>query len=243
MTAAPPLGTISLRLPHLHFSLATVLTIRLQRAGRKKSPFYRIVVAEHSAPIQGRFLERVGHLNPLSQPNEVELKGERIEYWISVGAKPTDRVARLISSNGLSVGEKFIAKRMMKPSKAAEREAEAKRKAEEEAQKAAEEKAAAEAAAAEQAAAAQEDAAATEEVAEDSVEETASEAETAAEGTDKAAAEEAPAEDKSEEPVEEVKEEAPAEEVKSEESAEEEALAEEVKKEDAPTDEGEEEVK
>ena len=107
-----------------------MLVIRLQRAGRRKSPFYRIVVAEKSAPVKGKFIERVGHYNPLSTPKTVVLKSERIEHWISVGATPSDTVARLAAKNGISAAEKFIKKRVMKPSKA---ELEAKKKAEEEA--------------------------------------------------------------------------------------------------------------
>lgn len=110
--------------------MGNLLVIRLQRAGRKKNPFYRIVVAEKSAPVKGRFVERVGHYNPLSTPKTVVLKTERIEHWISVGATPSDTVARLVAKNGISAAEKFISKRVMKPSKA---DLEAKQKAEEEA--------------------------------------------------------------------------------------------------------------
>lgn len=124
-----------------------MLVIRFQRAGRKKNPFYRIVVAEKSRSVKGRFIERVGHYNPLSQPKDIFLKNDRIEHWISVGATPSQTAARLFAKNGIVSVEKFIEKRVTKQSKE-EREAQekAKQEAEETAQKAAEEKAAAEAA-------------------------------------------------------------------------------------------------
>lgn len=118
----------------------------MQRTGRKNAPFYHIVVAEKSKPVQGKFLERLGYYNPLVQPKDISLQKERIEYWISVGAQPSQTVARLCTKNGISSAEKFIQTRAQKPSKA-EVEA-AKKKAEEEAakKKAEEEKAASEAA-------------------------------------------------------------------------------------------------
>lgn len=72
------------------------LKIRLARGGAKKRPFYRIVVAEATSPRDGRFVERVGSYNPLLSHENAErvvLNKERIHYWLSVGAKPTDRVA------------------------------------------------------------------------------------------------------------------------------------------------------
>ncbi len=104
------------------FFVSRVLVIRFQRAGRKKSPFYRIVVAEKSRAVKGRFVEKVGHYNPVTNPKEVSLNTERIEHWISVGATPSQTAARLFHSNGMTSAEKFIAKRVMKPSRA-EREA------------------------------------------------------------------------------------------------------------------------
>lgn len=127
-----------------------MLVIRLQRAGRKKSPFYRIVVAEKSAPVKGRYVERVGYYNPMSDPKEVVLEKEKIVTWIQKGAQPSETMARLLAKEGIKEAEKFVKARLQKPSK---KELEAKQKAEEEAaaKKAAEEeaKAAAEAAAAE----------------------------------------------------------------------------------------------
>lgn len=70
--------------------------IRLARHGAKKSPFYRIVVADNENPRDGRFLENVGTYNPLKDPAEVTLKSERIEYWLGQGAIPTDTVKGLL---------------------------------------------------------------------------------------------------------------------------------------------------
>jgi len=75
------------------------LKIRLARGGAKKRPFYRIVVADSRMPRDGRFIERVGTYNPMlpkEHPDRVELKTERIQHWLSVGARPSDRVARFL---------------------------------------------------------------------------------------------------------------------------------------------------
>ena len=75
------------------------LKIRLARGGSKQRPFYRIVVAEADAPRDGRFVERVGTYNPMlvkTNPTRIVLDAERIQHWLSVGAQPTDRVARFL---------------------------------------------------------------------------------------------------------------------------------------------------
>ena len=74
--------------------------IRLARHGAKKKPFYRIVVADIESPRDGKFLENVGTYNPLKDPAEVSLKGERIKYWIDQGATPTDTVRSLLKKEG-----------------------------------------------------------------------------------------------------------------------------------------------
>ncbi|MGL5784535.1 MAG: 30S ribosomal protein S16 [Alphaproteobacteria bacterium] len=80
------------------------LKIRLARAGSKKRPFYRIVVAEATAPRDGRFVEKVGTYNPML-PKEhtlrIVLNQERIQHWLSVGSQPTERVARFLGTAGL----------------------------------------------------------------------------------------------------------------------------------------------
>jgi small subunit ribosomal protein S16 len=70
--------------------------IRLARHGAKKRPFYRVVVADSESPRDGKFLEVVGTYNPLTDPADVSLKGERIEYWIDQGAQPTNTVKSLL---------------------------------------------------------------------------------------------------------------------------------------------------
>ncbi len=81
------------------------LKIRLARGGAKKRPFYRIVVAEATSPRDGRFVERVGSYNPMLAQDHQErivLNKERIQYWMSVGAQPTDRVALFLGQSGLA---------------------------------------------------------------------------------------------------------------------------------------------
>ncbi len=74
--------------------------IRLARGGRKKRPFYRIVVASSEAPRDGRFIEGIGIYNPLPETPEVRFNAERLEYWLQQGAKPTDTVKSLIRKYG-----------------------------------------------------------------------------------------------------------------------------------------------
>src|SRR5271170_5417333 len=69
-----------------------VLTIRLARIGKKKKPFYRVVVIERTRPRDGRVRELVGTYDPLKKPAEIKLDGERIKYWLSEGAQPSDTV-------------------------------------------------------------------------------------------------------------------------------------------------------
>jgi small subunit ribosomal protein S16 len=75
-----------------------MVTIRLTRTGAKNRPFYHVIVADSRSGRDGRYIERVGFFNPLARGNEVRLRldSERVEYWKSHGAQPSDRVARLI---------------------------------------------------------------------------------------------------------------------------------------------------
>ncbi len=151
------------------------LKIRLSRGGSKKRPFYRIVVAEASAPRDGRYVERVGHYNPMvAKDNDQRLvvNGERITHWLGLGAQPTERVQKLLSTVSLAEPVKL----REQPKKAAPGKKRAEREAE-----------AAEAAAAAAAEAAEAEAAAAEAPAEDAAVEEAP--------AEEAAAEEAPAED------------------------------------------------
>lgn len=69
-----------------------MLTIRLTRIGKKKHPFYRIVVTEKTRPRNGRFVEIVGTYNPQTEPHTVLLKQDRVQYWLGQGAQPSDTV-------------------------------------------------------------------------------------------------------------------------------------------------------
>lgn len=75
-----------------------MVTIRLTRTGAKKRPFYHLNVAESSARRDGRFIERVGYFNPIAtgKAQRLSVDLERVDYWMSVGAQPSDRVAALI---------------------------------------------------------------------------------------------------------------------------------------------------
>ncbi len=75
-----------------------MVSIRLSRGGSKRRPFYHVVVSDSRSPRDGRYIERVGFFNPQArgQEEEVRLDNARIEYWMSKGAKPSERVASLI---------------------------------------------------------------------------------------------------------------------------------------------------
>lgn len=75
--------------------------IRLRRMGAKKSPFYRVVVADSRYPRDGRFIEEIGTYNPLTEPATVEVDAEKVQKWISNGAQPTDTVKRLLKNKGI----------------------------------------------------------------------------------------------------------------------------------------------
>ncbi len=79
------------------------LKIRLSRGGAKKRPFYKIVLADSRSPRDGKFIEKLGTYNPMLPSDHAErlvLKEERIKHWLSVGAQPTDRVAKFFSDAG-----------------------------------------------------------------------------------------------------------------------------------------------
>ncbi|MBT5231947.1 MAG: 30S ribosomal protein S16 [Methylococcales bacterium] len=75
-----------------------MVTIRLSRGGAKKRPFYHLVVADSRFKRDGRFIERLGFFNPVAQGAEekVRIDTERVEHWVSKGAQPSDRVAKLL---------------------------------------------------------------------------------------------------------------------------------------------------
>jgi len=191
------------------------LKIRLSRGGAKKRPFYRIVVADSRKPRDGRYIERIGTYNPMvakDDPERLVLQDERIKYWLGVGARPSDRVARFLSDKGM-VDKPVIfeqTKQHLPRAKTLERMKDAEDKAKQ---------------AAETAAAPAEEAPAEEAAAEAPAEEAAAEApaeEAAAEAPAEEAAAEAPAEEAAAEaPAEEAAAEAPAEEAVAEEKKEE----------------------
>ncbi len=143
--------------------------LRLQRHGAKKNPFYRVVATDQRAPRDGRFIEILGTYNPLPDPPEIRLDRERVEYWLGVGAQPSNTVRSLIRK--MNRGEPVIdlseegAEAAAKAAKAA-----ARKQAKEEARKQAAEEAAKKAKEAEEEAKAEETEAAGEEKAEEGAE-------------------------------------------------------------------------
>lgn len=114
------------------------IAIRLSRGGAKKRPYYRIVVADSRNARDGRFLEKIGTYNPLlakDSPERVKLDTERAAHWLSVGAQPSDRVARFLDAAGIrpraasvnpnkgKPGEKAVERVEAKAKKAADLEA------------------------------------------------------------------------------------------------------------------------
>lgn len=142
------------------------LRIRLSRAGTKKRPFYRIVIADSRNARDGRFIERIGNYNPMvakDHPERLVMNVERATYWLSVGAQPSDRVARFCADAGLIAAPKVPenqTKKNQPKAKAQERLKAAAEAVEKAAEEEAAKVAAAEAAKAEAAAAAAEAAAA-----------------------------------------------------------------------------------
>ena len=107
------------------------VVIRLMRAGAKKRPFFRMVAADSRRQRDGRFLEILGHYNPLTQPYELVVHKDKVENWISKGAQPSEQVASLLRSLGIptqsapaarpaaspAAGDKPAAKRLVKRAK------------------------------------------------------------------------------------------------------------------------------
>ena len=75
--------------------------IRLRRMGAKKTPFYRVVVADSRDPRDGRFIEEIGTYNPLVEPSEFKIDVEKTKKWIANGAQPTDTVKALLKKNNI----------------------------------------------------------------------------------------------------------------------------------------------
>jgi len=82
-----------------------MLKIRMSRGGTKKRPFYKIVIADARSPRDGRFIERIGHYNPMlakDHVDRVKLDLDRVKHWLSHGAQPSDRVERFLAEVGLA---------------------------------------------------------------------------------------------------------------------------------------------
>lgn len=77
-----------------------MVKIRLKRMGAKKTPFYRIVVADSRYPRDGRFIEQIGTYNPLTEPSTIDVDNEKAAKWLSQGAQPTDTVKELLKISG-----------------------------------------------------------------------------------------------------------------------------------------------
>ncbi len=110
------------------------LRIRMSRGGAKKRPYYRIVVADSRQPRDGRFIEKIGHFDPMRTKDNPERTGidiERAKYWLSVGAQPSDRVTKILADLGLVAAPKRTeqTKQHLPKEKAQERAAEKAEKA------------------------------------------------------------------------------------------------------------------
>jgi small subunit ribosomal protein S16 len=122
------------------------LKIRLARAGAKKRPYYRIVIADSKSPRDGRYIEKIGTYDPLlprDHAERVRLDLERVKHWLGHGAQPTDRVLRFLDVAGIRKREARVNPQKGQPGKKRLEREEAKRAAAEEKAKAAAEAAAA----------------------------------------------------------------------------------------------------
>ncbi len=75
--------------------------IRLRRIGTKKTPFYRVIVADSRSPRDGRLIDDIGFYNPLTNPAEIKIDSEKAKKWISTGAQPTETVRALMKKSGI----------------------------------------------------------------------------------------------------------------------------------------------
>lgn len=87
-----------------------MVKIRLMRTGMKKTPSYRVVVADARSPRDGRIVENIGWYNPLTDPSTIQIDEEKALKWLAVGAQPTETVERLFKRAGIS--EKFQQKKV-----------------------------------------------------------------------------------------------------------------------------------
>ncbi len=73
-----------------------MVRLRLRRMGAKKKPFYRVIASDSRSPRDGRFIEQLGHYDPMRDPFDLKIDLDRVDYWLGVGAQPSDTVAGLI---------------------------------------------------------------------------------------------------------------------------------------------------
>ncbi len=86
--------------------------LRLRRMGKKKQPIYKVVAADTRSPRDGKFLEAVGIYNPLTNPHTVDLKEDRVHYWLDNGAQPTDTVKSLLRQKGITLKKELTKKQL-----------------------------------------------------------------------------------------------------------------------------------
>ena len=84
--------------------------LRLRRMGKKKQPIYKVVAADSRSPRDGKFLESVGLYNPLTNPHTIDLKEDRVFYWLNNGAQPTDTVKSLLRQKGITLKKDLMKK-------------------------------------------------------------------------------------------------------------------------------------
>ncbi|MCK9186376.1 30S ribosomal protein S16 [Candidatus Gracilibacteria bacterium] len=91
-----------------------MLKIRLTRTGKHAQPSFRVVLQEHTSAAKGKFIEALGYYKPADNPKVLTVDAERVKYWISVGAQPSDTVAVLLKKNGFEGMDKYIEPRNKK---------------------------------------------------------------------------------------------------------------------------------
>ena len=88
-----------------------MLKIRLSRTGKKAQKSFKIVVQEHTSPVKSKFVDEIGYYRPATAAKEMKVDTERVTYWMSKGAQPSDTVAVLLKKSGMNGMEKFIGAR------------------------------------------------------------------------------------------------------------------------------------
>jgi small subunit ribosomal protein S16 len=94
------------------------VVIRLMRAGAKKRPFYRMVAADSRRQRDGRFIEILGHYDPIATPHTLVIEKERVQDWLAKGARPSEQVASLLRSQGMTIGKPASVPKKKKAKKA-----------------------------------------------------------------------------------------------------------------------------